>query len=76
MSKNKVYVKSIRVTTHPELYKLAIEDLAKKMDIVLYAYPISDVSDVSCCYLNFSFLTTSEKKDLFYKELKNQYDLS
>lgn len=76
MIKNKVYVKSIVVTNHPDLYMLAIEDLAKKMDIVLYASPISDFPAVASCYLNFSFLTTPEKKDLFYKELQYQYGLS
>lgn len=76
MIKNKVYVKSIVVTNHPDLYMLAIEDLAKKMDIVLYASPISDFSAVASCYLNFSFLTTPDKKDLFYKELQYQYGLS
>lgn len=69
-------MKSIVVINHPDLYMLAIEDLAKKMDIVLYAYPISDFSAAASCYLNFSFLTTPDKKDLFYKELQDQYGLS
>lgn len=74
MAMNNLYVNTIHVKSNPELYKLAIEDLAKKMDIVLYVNPISNLTGLAH-YIKISFLTTEEKKKLFYKELKDQYDL-